>query len=114
MSGYIAACTVGSAVAYTNNEAEADPVLDVNGLEEQELPFLTLGTGGGVETGSDTVESSEAVEQKVNVLILETKVQMARLEAMISVGLDGCKQVRRILDAIVRAHGIKVLESRII
>jgi len=113
MSGYIAACTVASIVAYANEE-EADPVLDVNELEEQELPYLTLGTGGGVGTGGDAVESSDEIEQKVTMLVLETKVQMARLEAMISVGLDGCKQVRKILDAIVRAHGKKVLESRII
>ena len=69
------------------------------GLEEQELPFLTVGTSGG--------------EEKVNVLVMETRVQMARLEAMISVGLAGCKQVRGILDGIVRAHGRKVLEARV-
>jgi exosome complex component RRP41 len=99
MSDYVVACTTGSTAAYADDEQEADPVLDLNGLEEQELPFLTVGTSGG--------------EDKVNVLAMETRVQMARLEAMISVGLDGCKQVRSILDGIVRAHGKKVLESRV-
>jgi exosome complex component RRP41 len=99
MSDYVVACTTGSTAAYADDEREADPVLDLNGLEEQELPFLTVGTCGG--------------EDKVNVLVMETRVQMARLEAMISVVLDGCKQVRSILDGIVRAHGKKVLESRI-
>ncbi|KAK5123002.1 hypothetical protein LTR85_003568 [Meristemomyces frigidus] len=99
MSDYIAACTTGSMASYADKEDEADPLLDLNGLEEQELPFLTVGTSGG--------------EDKVSVLIMETRVQMARLEAMISVGLDGCKQIRSILDGIVRAHGKKVLESKV-
>lgn len=99
MSDYIAAATTGSTASYAENEGEADPVLDLNGLEEQELPFLTVGTSGG--------------EDKVNVLVMETRVQMARLEAMISVALDGCKQIRLILDEVVRSHGRKVLQSKV-
>lgn len=99
MSDYIAACTTGSTASYASNDEEADPLLDLNGLEEQELPFLTLGTNGG--------------DDKVNVMIMETRVQMARLEAMISVGLDGCRQIRNILDGIVRAHGKRVLEAKV-
>ncbi|KAK5165696.1 Exosome non-catalytic core component [Saxophila tyrrhenica] len=99
MSDYVVACTTGSTASYASNDEEADPLLDLNGLEEQELPFLTVGTSGG--------------EDKVNVLIMETRVQMGRLEAMISVGLDGCKQIRGILDDIVREHGKKALNSRV-
>ena len=99
MSDYIAACTTGSTASYVDKEEEADPLLDLNGMEELELPFLTVGTSGG--------------EDKVNVLIMETRVQMARLEAMISVGLDGCKQIRSILDGIVRAHGKRVIEAKV-
>lgn len=99
MSDYVSACTTGSTASYASNDEEADPLLDLNGLEEQELPFLTVGISGG--------------EDKVNVLIMETRVQATRLEAMIAVGLDGCRQVRSILDGIVRAHGKKVLESKV-
>ena len=99
MSDYIAACTTGSTASYADKEDEADPVLDLNGLEEQELPFLTVGTSGS--------------EGKVSVLVMETKVQMARLEGMVSVGLDGCRQIRGILDGIVRAHGKRVLEAKV-
>ena len=99
MSDYIAACTTGSTASYASNDEEADPLLDLNGLEEQELPFLTLATSGG--------------EDKVNVLIMETRVQMTRLGALISVGLDGCRQIRILLDGIVRAHGKKLLESKV-
>lgn len=98
MKDYVAACTTGSTAAYASNEEEADPLLDLNGLEEQELPFLTVGTSGG--------------DDKVNVLIMETRVQMARLQAMLSVGLDGCKQIRQLLDKIVREHGKKLLKSK--
>ncbi|PPJ51293.1 hypothetical protein CBER1_08942 [Cercospora berteroae] len=98
MKDYVAACTTGSTASYAANDDEADPLLDLNGLEEQELPFLTVGTSGG--------------EDKVNVLVMETKIQMARLEAMLSVGLDGCKQMRLLLDKIVRDHGRKLLKSK--
>jgi exosome complex component RRP41 len=41
---------------------------------------------------------------------METKVQLGRLEGMLAVGVDGCKQVREILDGVVRARGKKMLE----
>ncbi len=99
MSDYVVACTTGSTASYAGDGEEADPLLDLNGLEEQELPFLTVGTSGG--------------EDKVNVLIMETRVQVGRLEAMISVGLDGCRQIRGMLDRVVREHGERVLEARV-
>ena len=102
MSDYISACTTGSTSSYASNDEDADPLLDLNGMEEQDLPFLTLGTSGGMAEE----------EPKVNVLIMETRVQMSRLEAMISVGLDGCRQIRSILDEVVRAHGKKMLEAK--
>lgn len=99
MIDYVSACTVGTTSSFTDNEGEADPLMDLNGLEENEVPFLTLGTSGG--------------DDKVNVLIMETRVQMARLEAMISVALDGCRQIRGVLDHIIRAQGKRVLEAKV-
>jgi len=99
MTDYIAACTAGSTASYASNDEEADPLLDLNGLEEQELPFLTVGTLGA--------------DDKISVLMMETRVQLARLEAMIAVGVDGCKQIRSILDGIVRAHGNTLLQKSI-
>lgn len=72
-------------------------MLDLNGLEEQELPFLTVGTLGNSD--------------KVSVLVMETRVQVGRLEGMLAVGVDGCKQVREILDQVVRKRGAKILEG---
>ena len=74
-----------------------DPLLDLNGTEEQELPFLTVGTLGASE--------------KVSVLIMETKVRVERVEGMLAVGVDGCKQVREILDSVVKRHGKRLIES---
>ena len=95
MSDYIAACTVGSTASYMSNDEAADPLLDLNNQEEQELPFLTVGTLGAGE--------------KVSVCMMETRVQIARLESMLAVGVDGCKQIRSILDNVVRAHGKRAL-----
>jgi len=42
---------------------------------------------------------------------MESRVQVGRLEGMLAVGVDGCKQVREILDAVVRKQGKRILES---
>ena len=100
MSDYIVACTSGSTSSYNSNDESADPLLDLNGVEEQELPFLTVGTLGAGE--------------KVSVLVMETRIQIGRLEGMLAVGVDGCKQVREILDQVIRRQGKKILESTVV
>ena len=97
MSDYISACTAGSTATYNANDETADPLLDLNSLEEQELPFLTIATVGATED--------------VSVLVMETRVQIQRLESMMAVGVDGCKQIKRILDQVVRSHGKNVLQK---
>lgn len=99
MTSYIAAVTVATTAAFSDKEEDADPLLDVNGMEEMELPFLTVATSGEGDG--------------VAVLVLETRVQVGRLEGMVVVGLDGCRQVRGILDGVVRAHGKRVLEGKV-
>lgn len=96
MSDYIVACTSGLTPPKPGTES-ADPLLDLNGMEEQELPWLTVGTLGAGE--------------RVSVLVMESRVQVGRLEGMLAVGVDGCKQVREILDAVVRRQGKRILES---
>ncbi|MCJ1438496.1 Exosome non-catalytic core component [Xylographa pallens] len=99
MADYIVACTAGSTSAYSSNDESADPLLDLNGIEEQELPSLTVGTVGAKE--------------KVSVLVMETRVQIGRVEGMLAVGVDGCKQVREILDGVVRRQGKIMLRSTV-
>jgi len=97
MKDYICACTAGSTSSYSSNDEKADPLLDLNGQEELELPFLTVATVGATDS--------------VSVLVMETRVQVGRLEGMLVVGVDGCKQVRDILDGVVRRKGEAVLEA---
>lgn len=100
MSDYLVACTAGTTTAASGSQGAVvadvdDPLLDLNTLEEQELPFLTVGTLGAGE--------------RVSVLIMETRVQAGRLEEMMVVGVDGCKRIKELLDAVVRAHGKRMI-----
>ncbi|KXX79848.1 Exosome complex component SKI6 [Madurella mycetomatis] len=97
MTDYVAACTAGSTSTYAANDEGADPLLDLNHQEEQELPGLTVATLG---------ESD-----RVAVLVCESRVQVSRLEGMLAVGVDGCKQVREILDRVVRERGHRMIQE---
>jgi exosome complex component RRP41 len=112
LSDYLVACTAGSTVSQSSSKAPLprglsaaslsndvdDPLLDLNALEEQELPFLTVATLG-----------SEG--DQVAVCVMETRMHAGRLEEMLAVGISGCKSVRKLLDAVVRKHGRKMLED---
>ena len=98
MVDYMVACTAGSTMAAWGGEDDEDPLLDLNGTEELEMPFLTIGTLG-------------AGEERVVILVMESRVPLGSVEGMMAVGVDGCKQVREILDGVVRAHGKRLLES---
>ena len=97
MTDYIAACTAGSTSSYAAGDDAADPLLDLNNQEEQELPFLTVAALGDSD--------------RVAVLVCESRVQVSRLEGMLVVGLDGCKQVRQFLDRIVKEKGVKMIRE---
>jgi exosome complex component RRP41 len=115
MSDYLIACTAGVLASTTISSKAAprapripglsvsaavddvdDPLLDLSGLEEQEVPFVTIGI---VEEG------------KVSVCVCETRVEMSRFEEMVAVSVDGCKAVKKILDGVIRAHGKRMLED---
>ncbi|KAK0670988.1 putative exosome complex exonuclease [Cercophora samala] len=95
MTDYVTACTAGSTSTYAANDEGADPLLDLNHQEEQELPGLTVATLGDSD--------------KVVALVCESRVQISRLEGMLAVGVDGCKQVREILDQVIKAQGQKMI-----
>lgn len=97
MTDYITACTAGSTSSYAAGDDSADPLLDLNTQEEQELPYLTVATLGDSD--------------KVAVLVCESRVQVSRLEGMLVVGVDGCRQMRRLLDGIVRQKGSKMIKE---
>lgn len=83
-----------------------DPLLDLSLPEEQELPFLTVGTTTAVPVGEmamDEVQTSaDEEEMKVLMLNMESKVHCTYLETMLAVGIDGCKQIREVLEGVIR------------
>lgn len=90
MTDYLVACTAASSATSSDSD-NSDPLLDLNGLEEQELPFLTVGTLGRSD--------------RVSVLVMESRVRMERVEGMLAVGIEGCKRMREILDGVVKGYG---------
>ena len=126
MTGYVVGCTVGVVGGGGGGMGDtpdvdidaAEPVLDVNALEEQELPFLTLATGGGVNLSSGERKEDDmftagvgvarssanaSSNAKISLLMLETRIPADKLEDMLSVGVEGCERLRRVLDTVVRA-----------
>lgn len=99
MTDYISACTSGSTSTYSAADDEADPLLDLNSQEEQELPFLTVATLGDSD--------------KIVVLVCESRVQVSRMEGLLSVGVSGCKMVRRFMDELVRAKAKELIKGGI-
>ncbi|KAI1155514.1 ribosomal protein S5 domain 2-like protein [Nemania diffusa] len=95
MTDYLVACTAGSTSTHSAGDEDADPLVDLNTQEEQELPFLTLATLGATD--------------KVAVLVCETRVQVSRLEGMMASAADACKGVRDFLDRVVREKGHKMV-----
>ena len=93
MADYLVACTAaaGASASAADNASADDPLLDLNGQEELELPILTVATLGESE--------------KVAVCVLESRVRMERLEGMLAVGIEGCKRMRGILDGVVKGYG---------
>jgi exosome complex component RRP41 len=97
MSDYLVACSAGSTSAHAAADDAADPLLDLNRQEEQELPSLTLATLGASD--------------RVAVLVCESRLHVARLEGMMATAADGCRGVRDFLDGVVRRKGAKMIRE---
>ncbi|KAJ9605650.1 Exosome non-catalytic core component [Cladophialophora chaetospira] len=106
MPSILSAVSCGVIVPTEDSKAKPEPVLDLNTAEEQELAYLSIAT----------VSGGEGAEDKVSVLTMESRVEIAagsgKIEAMLATGVDGCKEVRRKMEDVVRKHGTKVMMSR--
>ena len=101
MKDYICACTCGlsplaPSVLQQQGGDTQDPLLDLNSMEEQEVPFLTVATLG-------------AQGDKVVVLNMERKVRFEMIEGMLATGVDGCRKIRGLLDQAVKDRGSRLL-----
>ncbi|KAK7208442.1 ribosomal protein S5 domain 2-type protein [Myxozyma melibiosi] len=83
MYDYVCACTAGM--------YDKEVLLDLNRLEENDMPFLTMATLGAT--------------RKVALMQLETRVGIDRLEPMMAAAMSGCHHLRDVMDAEVRKHG---------
>lgn len=97
ISDYISACTAGSTSSHAASDDNADPLLDLNSQEEQELPYLTVATLGDSD--------------RITVINCESRVQVSRLEGMLAVGVDGCRQVKKLLDNVIKENGLKMIRE---
>lgn len=126
MPGLLCACTVGlsgraaTAMAGAGSGAGSDtgtgtgwdvldPLLDVSGPEEVELPFLTVATTTAIPGAGADDDDDEESSQMLSVVQMGAGVHVSYLETMFAVGIDGCKQVRDILNGVLKAAGRRVL-----
>lgn len=120
MPGLLCGCTVGmSGSASTAREEftskqdrdNLDPLLDLSLPEEQELPFITVGTTSPLPKGSDLDggEDPGVDDMGVSVLHMETKAHISYLETMLAVGIDGCSQIREILTTVAKGSNTVVV-----
>lgn len=84
------------------NNDTLDPLLDLSLPEEQELPFLTVGTTTAVPVGEAAMINEDEDEMKVAMLTMDSKVHCTYVETMLAVGIDGCKQIREILEGVIK------------
>jgi len=70
-----------------------------------ELPYLTVAT-----VGAGSSEDEEEADEVV-VCVMESKVQVGRLEGMLAVGVSGCRQVREVLDLAVKERGAGLVKD---
>ena len=103
MPSILAAIASGMIVS-TDPTSPSDPVLDLNNAEEQELPFLSVATVGTPDEDND----------KVSVLVSESRIRAGNgsLESMLTLGIDGCKRIRTLMQTTIRDHGATVLRGR--
>lgn len=112
MPGLLCGCTAGmSGSASTPRDPSSssssvedslDPLLDLSLPEEQELPFITIGTTTALPATSAAAAEDDVDDMKVSVLHMETRVHTSYLDSMLAVGIDGCKQIREILEGVIK------------
>ncbi|KAK4943337.1 Exosome non-catalytic core component [Elasticomyces elasticus] len=106
MPSILAAISSGSITPTDDSSAKPEPILDLNNAEEQELPFLSIAT----------VSGQQGMEDRVSVLMMETRCQIgganSKMESMLATGVDGCQQVRRKMEDVIRKHGAKIMQTR--
>ncbi|KAI2469599.1 ribosomal protein S5 domain 2-like protein [Annulohypoxylon bovei var. microspora] len=95
MDDFLVGCSAGSTSSHAAGDEQADPLMDLNTQEEQELPFLTVATLGSSD--------------KVVALVCESRVQVSRLEGMMVSAVDGCRIIHEYMKAVVKEKGARMI-----
>lgn len=122
MPGLLCGCTAGmsgsastprdpSSSSSSSADDSLDPLLDLSLPEEQELPFITIGTTTALPAASAAAALDDVDDMKVSVLHMETRAHTSYLDAMLAVGIDGCKQIREILEGVIKGSNGGVVPS---
>ncbi len=88
MTDYISSLSIGLYLT--------QPLLDLSGGEEQDIPFLVI--------------ASTSRTEKITLLSLETRIHVDRFEEMLLVGVEGCKVLKEEMERCVRKRTRLVAE----
>lgn len=80
---------------------ELDPLLDVSHPEELELPALTIATTTAIPVEVDEMGEDES-DTKISLLNMDSRMHVTYVEPLLAVGIDGCKQIRAILEGVIK------------
>lgn len=86
-------------VSSSSGVFDVTPLLDLNHLEELDVPYLTVGIVGSSD--------------KISLLLLENRMPLDRMEGVLAIGISGCHRIREIMDAEVRRQGAQRLSKMI-
>lgn len=75
------------------------PLLDTNALEENDLSFLTIGIIGDNQN-------------KINLLLMEDKIPLDKLQKLLDLGIKGCHNIRQLMNQSVREVGLDLLSKK--
>ncbi|KAJ5986203.1 3' exoribonuclease family domain 1-domain-containing protein [Penicillium sp. IBT 35674x] len=105
MPGLLCGCTAGmSGSASTPKDPrhdELDPLLDLSLPEEQELPLMTIATTTVVPGGENNMDDDDE-ETTVALMTMDSKLHSTYTETMLAVGIDGCNQIRELLEGVIK------------
>ena len=98
LTSYVVACSAGMSAPLTDDESPS-ALIDLNALEEGDLPNLTIACAGS--------------QEKIALFHMESRVGLSSIETMMATAISGCNQLRIEKDETIRAHGKDIAALRL-
>lgn len=91
-------------------------LLDPSGTEENDLPTVTVACLSpsihpGVTSAAEEAEEDDALEGKITVVNMETRLSIDRFEGMLKLAVQGCKVISQEMDRVIRAWTAEMAEK---